>query len=60
MFKKIFTCLGKMVRDVIRKKIGDSKFCIIVDETRDESKTEQMAIVLRFVDKRRFYTRTPL
>ena len=35
----------------IREEIGDSKFCIIVDEARDESKKEQMALVLRFVDK---------
>ncbi|KAI8533307.1 hypothetical protein RHMOL_Rhmol11G0287100 [Rhododendron molle] len=32
-------------------KIGDAKFCLIVDEARDESMKEQMAIVLRFVDK---------
>ncbi|KAF2289443.1 hypothetical protein GH714_036213 [Hevea brasiliensis] len=31
--------------------MGDGKFCIIVDEARDESRKEQMAIVLRFVDK---------
>lgn len=35
----------------IREEIGDSKFCIVVDEARDESKKEQMALVLRFVDK---------
>ncbi|XP_016185695.1 uncharacterized protein LOC107627370 [Arachis ipaensis] len=34
----------------VRKDIGDAKFCIIIDEVRDESKKEQMAIVLRFVD----------
>jgi hypothetical protein len=33
------------------KKIRDAKFCILVDEARDESKREQMAIILRFVDK---------
>lgn len=38
------------VRKTIRKEIGDAKFCIIV-EARDKSKKEQMAIVLRFVDK---------
>jgi hypothetical protein len=43
--------LAKRVRDVIREEIGDSKFCIIVDEARDESMREQIAIVLRFVDK---------
>ena len=35
----------------ICEEIGDSKFCIVVDEARDESKNEQMALVLRFVDK---------
>jgi hypothetical protein len=39
------------VRDVIRKEIGDAKVCIIVDEARDESKMEQMTIILRFVDR---------
>jgi hypothetical protein len=36
---------------VIRKEIEDAKFCILVDEAWDESKREQMAIILRFVDK---------
>ena len=39
------------MRNKICKNIGDSKFCIIVDETHDESKREQMSIVLRFVDE---------
>ena len=30
------------------------KFYIIVDEARDQSKREQMALVLRFVDKKCF------
>ncbi|XP_072087158.1 uncharacterized protein [Arachis hypogaea] len=38
-----------MVRNSIRKDIGDAKISIIIDEARDKSKTEQMAIVLRFV-----------
>ena len=33
------------------EEIGNSKFCIIVDEDRDESMKELMVIVLRFVDK---------
>ncbi|KAL5652672.1 hypothetical protein ACJX0J_038130, partial [Zea mays] len=33
------------------KKVGDAKFSILVDETCDVSKREQMALVLRFVDK---------
>lgn len=39
------------MKKAIRKGIGNAKFCIIVDESRDESKREQMAIVLRFVVK---------
>ncbi|XP_062155175.1 uncharacterized protein LOC133863230 [Alnus glutinosa] len=49
--KDILHVLAKKVRNAIREEIGDSKFCIIVDEARDESKKGQMAIVLRFVDK---------
>ena len=41
----------RKVRSHIREEIGDSKFCIIIDEARDESKKEQMTIVLRFIDK---------
>jgi hypothetical protein len=43
--------IASKVQDKNRKDIGDSKFCIIVDETQDESKREQMAIILRFVDE---------
>ncbi|VVA41165.1 PREDICTED: zinc finger, partial [Prunus dulcis] len=39
------------VKKAICEEIGELKFCIIVDEACDESKREQMAIVLRFVDK---------
>jgi hypothetical protein len=48
--KDILHFLAKRVRDAIREEIGDSKFCIIIDEARDESKRKHMAIVLRFVD----------
>ncbi|KAM6547091.1 hypothetical protein CsatB_027827 [Cannabis sativa] len=37
--------------DVIIKGIGDSMFSILVDESRDVSIKEQMAVVLRYVDK---------
>ncbi|XP_057724053.1 uncharacterized protein LOC130940013 [Arachis stenosperma] len=47
--KEILHILATKVRNSIREEIGDAKFCIIVDEGRDESKKEQMAIVLRFV-----------
>jgi hypothetical protein len=39
------------VRTHIREEIGDSKFSILVDETCDVAKREQMALVFRFVDK---------
>ncbi|XP_073119743.1 uncharacterized protein [Henckelia pumila] len=49
--KQILQVLAAKVKNIIREKIGDAKFCIIVDEARDESKKEQMSIVLKFVDK---------
>jgi hypothetical protein len=39
------------VRAHICQEIGDAKFSILVDETCDVAKREQMAIVFRFVDK---------
>jgi hypothetical protein len=42
------------VKEVICDEIGDVKFCLIVDKACDESMKEQMAIVLRFVDKNGF------
>ena len=39
------------MKKAIREEIGDAKFCLIVDEARDESMKEQMAIVIRFLDK---------
>ena len=52
--KEILFIFSSKVQKIICDEIGDAKFCIIVDEARDESKREQMAIVLRFVDKERF------
>ncbi|XP_030940119.1 zinc finger MYM-type protein 1-like [Quercus lobata] len=46
--------LASNVQNAIREEIGDAKFCILVDEARDESKREKMAIILRFVDKEGF------
>ncbi|CAL1399655.1 unnamed protein product [Linum trigynum] len=48
--KQILHVLAKKVRNKIFEEIGDSKFSIIVDEACDESKHEQMAIILLFVD----------
>nr|XP_023922400.1 zinc finger MYM-type protein 1-like [Quercus suber] len=52
--KEILHILASNVRNAICEEIGDAKFCILVDEARDESKREQMAIILRFVDKEGF------
>ncbi|XP_059650785.1 uncharacterized protein LOC132296617 [Cornus florida] len=49
--KEILHIVSRKVRSKIREDIGDAKFCILVDEARDESKREQMALVLRYVDK---------
>nr|GMD86875.1 zinc finger MYM-type protein 1-like [Ipomoea batatas] len=45
---QILQVLATKVKSAIREEIGDAKFCIIIDEARDESKKEQMSIVLRF------------
>ena len=49
--KEILHVFSMKVMNAIRKEIGDAKFCIIVDEARDESVREQMAVVLIFVDR---------
>ncbi|KAL6543005.1 hypothetical protein OROHE_010525 [Orobanche hederae] len=49
--KEILHVFSAKVKNIIRDEIGDSKFCLIVDEARDESKREQMSIVIRFVDR---------
>ena len=48
--KEILHIMANKVRNKIREEIGDAKFCILVDEAKDTSNKEQMAIVLRFVD----------
>ncbi|XP_076901083.1 uncharacterized protein LOC143555404 [Bidens hawaiensis] len=48
--KEILSIIVNKVRKHICSEVGDSFFCVMVDESRDESKKEQMAIVLRFVD----------
>ncbi|XP_042401540.1 zinc finger MYM-type protein 1-like [Zingiber officinale] len=52
--KQILHVLSMRVKNVIREEIGVAKYCIIVDEARDESKREQVSIVLRFVDTNGF------
>ena len=52
--KEILDLMASNVQTAIRNEIGDAKFCLIVDESRDESRKEQMAVVIRFVDKEGF------
>ncbi|XP_075669826.1 uncharacterized protein LOC142639551 [Castanea sativa] len=49
--KEILQVFSNKVKKEICEEIGDAKFCLIVDEARDDSMKEQMAIVIRFVDK---------
>jgi hypothetical protein len=52
--KEILNIMACDVQRSIRNEIGDAKFCLLVDESRDASRREQMALVLRFVDKEGF------
>ena len=52
--KELLHILANKVRNKIREEVGDSKFCILVDEALDESSKEQMAIILRYTDCKRF------
>ena len=45
--KEILHILVSNVQKAICEEIGDAKFCILVDEARDESKREQMAIIFK-------------
>jgi hypothetical protein len=50
--KNIANIAASKTLDAILKDLGESSFAIIVDESRDISVKEQLAIVLRYVDKR--------
>uniref|UniRef100_A0ACD5WQZ9 Uncharacterized protein n=1 Tax=Avena sativa TaxID=4498 RepID=A0ACD5WQZ9_AVESA len=52
--KEIMHIIASNVQREIRKEIGDAKFCLLVDESRDESRREKMVVVIRFVDKNGF------
>ncbi|BFG30846.1 hypothetical protein CerSpe_171200 [Prunus speciosa] len=48
--KEILNIYANKVRKRIRDEIGEhGKFCILVDEALEDSKKEQMAIIIRFV-----------
>ena len=49
----ILKILGDMVRNVVCNGVKEAEmFSLLVDETKDLSKKEQMAIVLRYVDRK--------
>ena len=48
--KEFAGIFARKVQISIKQEIGNGKFAIMVDESRDESKKEQMAVVLRFVN----------
>ncbi|XP_059669342.1 uncharacterized protein LOC132314501 [Cornus florida] len=47
--KEVIHILANRVRKMICDEIAGGKYCILVDETQDESNTEQLALVLRYV-----------
>jgi hypothetical protein len=51
---KIMHIISSNVQAKVRKDIGDAEFCLLVDESRDESKREKMVVVICFVDKNGF------
>ncbi|XP_052203196.1 uncharacterized protein LOC127808670 [Diospyros lotus] len=48
--KDILHIMANRVRQMIREDVGDERFCIFMDEAKDESNREQLAIILRFVN----------
>ena len=52
--KELLHILANKVWNKIRKEVGDSKFCILIDEALDEFSKEQMAIILRYTDCKGF------
>ncbi|MCI08432.1 52 kDa repressor of the inhibitor of the protein kinase-like, partial [Trifolium medium] len=52
--KDVLQVVSMKVKNHIREEIGDSKFCIVVDGVCDQPGKEQMALILRFVDKKGF------
>ncbi|TVU25524.1 hypothetical protein EJB05_28023, partial [Eragrostis curvula] len=49
--RDIVECFAMEILHSILEELGDDVFCLLVDESRDVSCKEQMAVVLRYVDK---------
>jgi hypothetical protein len=50
--RDIVQCFANEVLHSILDELGNDVFCLLVDESRDVSCKEQMAVVLRYVDQR--------
>ncbi|XP_021728021.1 zinc finger MYM-type protein 1-like [Chenopodium quinoa] len=50
--KDIITCCAKEITRRIVEEVGDEYFAILADESSDVSQKEQLALVLRFVDRK--------
>lgn len=48
--KELVSCCVEAITKAIKEEMGDCLFTIIVDESRDTSIKEQMALVVRFVN----------
>ena len=46
--KDLAACCAMKVTKVIKDAIGDKKFSILIDEARDCSIKEQMAVIVRY------------
>ncbi|KAJ1266587.1 hypothetical protein BS78_08G163800 [Paspalum vaginatum] len=50
--KDLTRSYAEEITEVIKEEIGDSLFSVLIDESRDISVTEQMAVIVRFVNKK--------
>jgi hypothetical protein len=50
--KELANCCSQAVTQAIKEEMGDCLFSVLVDESRDISVKEQMAIIVRFVNKK--------
>ncbi|XP_058725535.1 uncharacterized protein LOC131596814 [Vicia villosa] len=48
--KELATCCAHEVTKVIMEELGDRQFSVLIDESRDISIKEQMAVMLRFLN----------
>jgi len=56
--KDLTKACAQEVMSVIMDEIGDKKFSVLIDESRDVSIKEQMAVILRLVDDNSIFSST--